>query len=116
MIHQLEMTLTAGKPEVKDWEVDYFVKALEMVPGWHTCTELFQLMPQLRHGEAGKRIIRAMAEASGGAIISGQLGYKATVHATPEEIHHATAWLESQGCKMIARAQAIKRKAHQVVG
>jgi hypothetical protein len=66
--------------------------------------------------ESSKRIIRAMAEASGGAIISGQLGYKATGHATPGEIHHATARYRSQAAKMFARADAIERKAHQVGG
>jgi hypothetical protein len=115
MIHQLEMTLTAGKPEVNEWEVGLLVILLEDIGGWATGAELVERigMPAT---ESSKRIIRAMAEASGGAIISGQLGYKATGHATPEEIHHATAWYRSQAAKMFARADAIERKAHQVGG
>jgi hypothetical protein len=59
------------------------------------------------------RDARALAEASAGAILSGQQGYKLTSQATPDEVHHATAWLESQARKMAQRAQRIRQYFHR---
>ena len=59
-----------------------------------------------------ERTIRALAAASDGQILSGQKGYKLTRQATPEEMMHATNWLESQACEMSARARAIRRRWH----
>jgi hypothetical protein len=56
-----------------------------------------------------ERTIRLLAAASDGQIISGQKGYKLTREATPEELRHATAWLESQANQMSNRARAIRR-------
>lgn len=67
-------------------------------------------------GRALERDIRELASASNGRIISGQKGYRHTSNASPEEIQHAAAWLESQGKKMGERAQAIRRYAHSVFG
>lgn len=63
------------------------------------------------HGHVNERDLRALASASAW-IISGQKGYKALDHATPEEIAHASNWLESQAKKMSERACAIRRNAH----
>ena len=61
------------------------------------------------------RDCRALAEASKGEIIGGQQGYKLTSQATPEEIHHATASLESRATKMARRAQEIRRASHRSI-
>ncbi len=55
------------------------------------------------------RTLRALANASGGRIITGQRGYKAARHATPEEIAHSANWLEHQGKEMVQRARGIRR-------
>jgi len=65
--------------------------------------------------EHNRRFVRALAAAAEPEIISGQLGYKHIAHATPEEIHHAAAWLEGQGKKMADRACALRRRAHQLI-
>jgi hypothetical protein len=51
------------------------------------------------------------AEESEGQIISGQNGYKLTIETTVTEIAE-TAWLKSQGQKMIRRWLAIQKVAH----
>ncbi len=51
-----------------------------------------------------ERAIRIMAEESDGLIISGQLGYRHVVHATPEEVDHFCNWMESQARRMQTRA------------
>lgn len=56
-----------------------------------------------------ERTIRLLAASSDGQIISGQQGYKLTRQATPDELHHATAWLESQAKQMSDRACSIRR-------
>lgn len=58
------------------------------------------------------RTTRMLAAASNGQILSGQQGYKLTRQATPEELHHATAWLDSQANEMSLRARAIRRVWH----
>ena len=54
------------------------------------------------------RHCRKLAQHSGGRIISGQKGYKATIRATVEERTHAKAWLRSQAHKMDVRAMEIE--------
>jgi hypothetical protein len=66
-------------------------------------------------GLVGDRDIRALASASD-QIISGQKGYRHIQNASPEEIHHASAWLVSQGKKMIQRGMAIQRQGHRIIG
>lgn len=79
--------------------------------GWLTAAQIVTALG-LPEGESGKRQVRAAAEASGGELISGQDGYKLTAEATPDELHHASAWLESQGRTMIARAVAQRNVWH----
>lgn len=54
------------------------------------------------------RSLRSAAERSGGAIISGQQGYKLTGMATQEEVSRAELWLRSQAVKMLGRASEIR--------
>jgi hypothetical protein len=105
---QLEFSLS--RAEVCDPNVQFFIEHLRRNPTWHTSKQIFQTL----HWD--ERTVRAYAEASDGFIISGQKGYKHIDHATPEEIHHTTAWMESQAKKMAQRAQSIRRRAHQLVG
>lgn len=63
-----------------------------------------------------ERTLRNVAAASQGTILSGQAGYKLTVECTPEEVHHATAWLRSQARLMTSRSLKIARTFHQAVG
>ena len=62
--------------------------------------------------ESDKRILRAIAEASDGEILSGQKGYLLTREATPDDLKQA-GWLKSQGQKMIDRWTAIQRVWHR---
>jgi len=70
---------------------------------------------QSSDGRLSDRAIRALASASGGAIISGQRGYKHLDKSTPEEVMHSIAWLQSQGKTMINRATAQYRRFHQSI-
>ncbi|HYG36371.1 MAG TPA: hypothetical protein VEC99_16375, partial [Clostridia bacterium] len=62
-----------------------------------------------------RRWVRALAQASDW-VISGQKGYKHLSHATAEEVNHFIHWMESQGKKMIGRAERMRRNAHGVLG
>ena len=75
--------------------------------GWHKGRELSQ---RLRTNE---RVLRRMASASGGSVISGQSGYRLTRAATNAEIDHAEDWLKHQGMSMIKRAFAIRRSRNK---
>jgi hypothetical protein len=66
-------------------------------------------------GRLGDRDVRALASRSAW-IISGQKGYKHITHASPEEIHHCAAWLESQAKQMGERAGRIRSAAHKIFG
>lgn len=74
--------------------------------GWQTSKQLGAL------SEADKRILRAIAEASEGEILSGQKGYMLTREATPADLQQA-GWLKSQGQKMLERWTAIQRVWHR---
>ncbi|MHB8520697.1 MAG: hypothetical protein ACYDH9_08055 [Limisphaerales bacterium] len=102
-------------PPKANVNVTTLVELLRQRPAWHTAAELLHIfaLPDL---ESRRRWIRSLAEAASPDVICGQCGYKHVEHATPEELHHCVAWLESQGKKMIARATAIRRRAHAVVG
>ena len=86
--------------------IDAFVLAL-CDGSWHTARQLADAtgLPD--------RVARMCAEASEGRVISGQHGYKLTACATPGEIHHACAWLQSQAARMIDRARQIRLAQHR---
>lgn len=69
-----------------------------------------QLCAQL---DTDERTIRALADASGGAVISSSAGYKLLRAATNDEIDHAEARLISQGRKMIERAAQYRKARNQ---
>ena len=59
--------------------------------------------------ESDKRAVREWASRST-RVISGQQGYKHIANATPEEVHHFTAWMRSQASKMHKRALAVENE------
>jgi hypothetical protein len=63
----------------------------------------------------GDRQIRELASASGW-VLPGQKGYLHIKFASAEEIHHASAWLESQAKKMAERAGRLRSNAHKLFG
>ena len=75
-------------PKVLPFHVEQMIASLRGA-GWLTAKQLGA------DRESDKRILRAIAEASEGQIISGQKGYKLTLEATPEDVnnpsHGATA-------------------------
>jgi len=105
---ELNFDRLAGEgPEVSKFQVEEMIDALRG-KDWQTARDLGA------RKESDKRVLRAIAEASEGQIISGQKGYKLTIEATVNEIA-GTAWLKSQGKKMIRRWAAIQRIAHKLV-
>ncbi|MBM3878577.1 MAG: hypothetical protein FJ387_02505 [Verrucomicrobia bacterium] len=92
--------------------VAYLERMLHEARGWLTAAQLADRVG----GMWDERKIRSMAHAASPDVISGQRGYRHIAHATAEEIQHAAAWLESQAGEMLARAQQIRRRGHQMVG
>lgn len=82
--------------------------------GWVTAREILTHAGR-EDNDAARRLLRVQANKSD-QILSGQRGYRHLAHATPEEIHHAAAWWESQAGEMQRRAIALRRRAHQFVG
>ena len=66
---------------------------------WHSAADISADVQGL-----DDRTIRAIAERSHGVILSSQLGYKLTEHATLTEVRRSASTLRSQGRKMIMRA------------
>lgn len=110
MTRDPQLSLFASQPDSAN--VAYLVKLLRDAKRWMTASEIGTQVADLWND----RQIRSLAEAAGPEIISGQRGYRHIEHATAEEIHHAAAWLESQGSKMIDRSRKIRIRAHQLVG
>lgn len=95
-----------GDPDVQ-WLQDY----LRAHGQWMKAAELVALTGD----RLDDRALRALAEASAGAVLSGCRGYRHISSATAEEIARAADRLISQGRKMIGRGVAIRRRAHQMV-
>jgi hypothetical protein len=103
---QFEMRFEPAKPEVSEWEVKLMCLTLLDARGWMTAADIIG-----KHGlantEQSRRVLRALAEASNGEIISGQLGYKHNSFATEEERARCVNSLKSQARKMNERADRI---------
>ena len=87
---------------VEKSDVNRFVRFITDYKDWITAKEIY-----LINGWTDRNC-RELAHHSGGRIISGQKGYRATSCATVEERAHATAWLRSQAHKMDVRAMEIE--------
>ena len=81
-------------------------KLLRSRKNWTTAARCCQLLG-LRTGEAGKRMVRSMAEYSEGKVIGGQDGYKHINNANLEEVAHVSNSLDSQAKRMLKRVQEI---------
>jgi hypothetical protein len=109
MTSQLEIYLAGGAPEVTQAEVDAFCSWLRG-RGWVRAAEI--------EAACGldERKIRAIAEHSDGALLSGQKGYRLNDEsATADEVNRSSGWLLAQGKKMIRRAMAQKRHHHRLL-
>jgi hypothetical protein len=95
-------------------EVRWLESYLQECGGWRTAMELLILVGREKTSD-GARWVRALAEASD-RVISGQKGYKHLDHCTADEVSHFVNWMESQGKKMIGRAERVRRNAHAVFG
>lgn len=110
---QEELPLFVVAPESVN--VAYLVEFLRSAGGWVVARHIL-IRWGLEDTDQNRRFIRALAEAAGADVISGQKGYLHIAHATVEEAHHAASWLESQASKMAAKACAIRRRAHALIG
>lgn len=102
----LQVTNNAGLHE--------FLAVLDRHTGWLTADDVLVRLGYYPD-ESRKRWLRHLSELADGQIISGQAGYRATRHATVEEIHHAAAWLRHQAQRMDAKASAILRAGHELI-
>lgn len=104
MSAQLELPLAKAGPEISEEDISALMKALDEAGGWMKAREF--------PAPWNERRLRAVANASGGRVISGQRGYKLTRLATIEEVQHAAAWLRHQAHEMQRRAMEIDRIYH----
>ena len=104
---QFEWTFEPAKPEASEWEVKLMCLTLLDAGGWMTAADIIA-KHSMANTEQSRRVLRALAEASNGEIISGQLGYKHNSFATEEERARCVHSLESQARKMNERADSIK--------
>ena len=86
---------------VTDIEISNTLYFLEMTPRWVSAEEL---TATLGHNS---RIIRYIANQSGGRIISSTFGYKATSNASVAEINTCLNRLQHQAHEMLDRALSI---------
>lgn len=108
---QVEFQFRPQGPEVSKAELDQLTDYL-VGRNW---VRAAQIQADLRLDE---RRIRLIAEASDGRILSGPgcPGYKLLSQETPiREVDEAATRLESQGRRMLARATAIRRRAHTLL-
>jgi len=110
MIEQLNMPFGAERDTL---DVRWFEHLIRNQVGW-TLSGTVIALAGLPKGDASKRWIRGLA-AQSAVILSGQKGYRHVDNATPEEIHHAAAWLESQAAQMQARAIRLRKAAHRKI-
>lgn len=108
------------EPSQLDWfakpdrlDLIAFESAVRQAGGWILARDLLR-RAGLEDTEHARRHLRALA-AQSDAILSGQRGYCHLANATPEDIHHAAAWLESQAREMMQRAVRLRRRAHSAI-
>lgn len=104
MIEQLDL-ISDKAPKISAEEVNLLIACLRG-KGWLTARLISQALSW------PDRKIRAVANASEGQVISGQLGYRLTCEASIAEIQHATKWMRHQANAMLARVMEIDRVYH----
>lgn len=103
---------TDKRPTPSESDAQWLIDFLNQHRGW-VKAKTIQAMLGGRHDDRG---IRAIAELAAPKIISGQNGYKHTDHATAEEIKMFINTMESQGTKMLNRANKVRTYAHAKIG
>jgi hypothetical protein len=106
MTQQLELGFRQSAPTVDKADLAQLLHQLTIAPSWMQASHLTALTG------FSDRKLRALANASGGQIISSPRGYRLTRHATIEEISRCTATLRSQANAMTDRAIQIDRVYH----
>lgn len=94
-------------PRVNREAVDQLIEALFHTHSWMTADDLGF------HTESDKRIVRALAAASGGHVISGQGGYRLHFEATSDESRVSTGKLRHQVAEMTRRVVEQERVYHR---
>lgn len=102
---QLEL-IHRTAPAVSAMDLDWMLGELRG-KGWRHAADLGA------ETEAAKRRLRAIAKASKGEIISGQLGYRLTREASQAEYFHARDWMNSQADEMKSRVVEIDNVWHR---
>lgn len=92
-------------PRVSDSDVAALILQLRG-HGWQTAKVL------TKYGWTDRKL-RAVANASKGQVISGQLGYCRLREATIPEVQRAADWLRHQATSMLSRASEIEREMHR---
>ncbi len=110
---QKDLPLFLVKPDHPN--VDLLVRTLKNAGDWLFAADILRAW-QTADSDHNRRFVRALAEAASPEVISGQRGYKWIGNGTPEEISHASGWLEAQAKKMGDRACALRRRAHEIFG
>ena len=104
----LDFPRPRGKgPKVTQFYINQLIQTLFEHPGWLTATDLGF------HTESDKRILRALAAASKGHVISGQAGYRLNFQATADENRVAVNQLKSQHDMLARRIIEIERVYHR---
>lgn len=104
------------RPKADDPNVAWLVDFLARKSDWITARQIMETINPWLPDKLNDRDLRALAEAAAPKVISGQRGYKHTDHATAEEIKAFIATMESQGTKMLARANKVRTYAHAKIG
>lgn len=111
---QPELDFTTPAPAVSAEEVATFCRLLRG-KRWQKAQWVVVEASMVAGLDWNERRVRAIAEASGGAVVSypGSPGYCLLDEASLAEIDHAVAALQSQGQRMIARSLALDKRARQ---
>jgi hypothetical protein len=94
-------------PKVTATDVNELIEALFRAHTWMTATDLGF------HTENDKRILRALAAASGGHVISGQAGYRLNFEATADESRVSVGWKRGMLAELTQRILEEERVYHR---
>jgi hypothetical protein len=108
------------RPKADDPNVAWLADLLFVNAGWITARDILAKIPpsviESVDFTIDDRRIRMWAEAAAPKIISGQLGYKHTDHATAEEIKAFINTMRSQAKRMLVRSNCVRKYAHAKIG
>jgi hypothetical protein len=96
-------------------EIGVLINLLQDKSWWGSAEITARLFPNMGAAVARTKI-NSLAAAACPRIISGDLGYKLTIHATPEELDHFCNQMRGRGQAMVERAEKTRRFAHRIFG